>query len=97
LCGAGLDAEWVRPPGPGDLVPGEVVIEIRRRTSRRLPGDLTLEFSRTLQMQRSELDRYLIEFLEIATWVEGIRYLLADYRIEGKPWPHYRDEDRVWL
>jgi hypothetical protein len=48
-------------------------------------------------MRRSELDRYLIELLEIATWVEGIRYLLADYRFEGKPWPHYRDEDRIWF
>jgi hypothetical protein len=97
LCQAGLDAEWVRLPGLGDLRPGEVVIEIQRKTSRRLPDGKTLEFSRTLQMQRSELDRYLIELLEMATWIEGIRYLLADYRIEGKPWPHYRDEDRVWL
>jgi hypothetical protein len=97
LCRAGLDAEWVRPPGLGDLAPGEVVIEIHRKTSRRLPGDMTLELSRTLQMRRSELDRYLIELLELPTWIEGIRYLLADYRIEGKPWPHYRDEDCVWL
>jgi hypothetical protein len=83
--------------GPGDLRPGEAVIEIRRKTSRRLPDGKTLEFSRTLQMQRSQLDRYLIELLEMATWAEGIRYLLADHRIDGKPWPHYRNEDRTWL
>jgi len=53
LCHAGLDAEWVRPPGLGDLIPGEVVIEIHRKTSRRLPGDLTLEFSRTLQIRQN--------------------------------------------
>ena len=97
LCQAGLDAEWVRPPGLGDLRPGEVVMEIRRKTSRRLPDGKTLEFSRTLQMQRSELDRYLIELLEMGTWAEGIGYLLADHRIEGKPWPRYRNEDRTWL
>ncbi len=97
LCHAGLDAEWVRPPGPGDLIPGEVVIEIHRKTSRKLPGDMTLEFSRTCRFGREDVDRYLIELLEMATWTEGIRYLLGDYRIEGKPWPHYRDEDRVWL
>jgi hypothetical protein len=48
-------------------------------------------------MQRSELDRHLIELLDQATWIEGIRYLLADYQFgDGRPRPHYRSEDQIW-
>jgi hypothetical protein len=48
-------------------------------------------------MRRSELDRYLIELLDQATWIEGIRCLLANYQFgDGRPWPHYRGEDQVW-
>jgi hypothetical protein len=66
--------------------------------SRTLGPGLTVEFSRTLQMRRSELDRYLIELLDQATWIEGVRYLLADYQFsDGRPWPHYRGEDQVWF
>jgi hypothetical protein len=56
-----------------------------------------MELSRTLQMCRFELDRYLIELFDQDTRIEGIRYLLADRQIEGRPWPHYRGEDQVWL
>jgi hypothetical protein len=52
---------------------------------------------RTLQMRRSALDRYLIEMLEQDAWIEGIKYMLSDYGVEGRPWPTYRDEDHVWM
>jgi hypothetical protein len=46
----------------------------------------------------SELDRYLIELPDQATWIEGTRYLLTDYESgSGRPWPHYRGEDQVWI
>jgi hypothetical protein len=65
--------------------------------TRALGSGITMELSRTLQMQRSELDKYLIELLGPATWIEGIRYLLADYQFgNGRPWPHYRGEDQIW-
>jgi hypothetical protein len=48
-------------------------------------------------MKRSDLDHYLIEMLDQDTWIEGIRYLLADPGLGGRPWPHYRGEDQVWL
>ena len=96
LCEAGLDAEWVRPPGAGDLVPGEVVMELRTTASGPTFGGLCMELKRTLQMRRSALDRYLIELVERDTWIEGLRYMLADINMAGRPWPTYRDEDQVF-
>ncbi|MGE5288182.1 MAG: hypothetical protein ACM3ML_13490 [Micromonosporaceae bacterium] len=104
---AGIDAQWVLPPTQQyrELQPGEVVMEMTARTSAPVPEHIiraygpgvTAELSRTLQMQRSELDKYLIELLDQATWIEGIRYLLADHQFgDGRPWPHYRDEDQTW-
>jgi hypothetical protein len=103
---AGIQAQWIRPPGGDELKPGEVLMEMTTKASAPVPDaiaerllhrrDLRMELSRTLQMRRSELDRYLIETIEQHTWIEGIRYMLADYKLEGRPWPHYRDEDTVW-
>ncbi len=86
--------------------PGQVVMNITAEAVALAPAGLaraprcrgvTMELSQTLQMCRSELDRYLIELLDQDTWIEGIRYLLADRHVEGRPWPHYRGEDQVWL
>jgi len=100
---AGIDARWVLPPAQQyrELRPGEVVMEMITSTSGPAPtfgSGVRAELSRTLQMQRSELDRYLIELPDQATWIEGIRYLLADYQFgDGQPWPHYRGEDQIWV
>ena len=105
---AGMDARWVLPPAQQyrELRPGEVVMEMTTKTTapapehitRTLGHGVTVELSRKLQMQRSELDRYLIELPDQATWIEGIRHLLADYEFgDGRPWPHYRGEDQVWV
>ena len=104
---AGIDARWVLLPARQyrELQPGEVVMEMTTRTAAAVPqhitralgSGVTMELSRTLQMRRSELDKYLIELLDPATWIEGIRYLLADYQLgDGRPWPHYRGEDQIW-
>jgi hypothetical protein len=102
---AGIEARWVRPPGAGDLTPGEVVMEMISRTSwpaspaleRQMHrGPLRWENSRILQMRRSELDRYLIELLDQDVWLQGVKYMLADPNLKNRPWPHYRDEDQVW-
>jgi hypothetical protein len=97
LCAAGIDAEWVHPPGSGDLVAGEVVMEMYSKTTVPLRGSEVMELSRTLQMRRSELDRYLIELIEQGTWIEGMRHMLANRRMSGRPWPCYRDEWHVWV
>jgi hypothetical protein len=68
-----------------------------QHVARAFGSGVTMELARTLQMRRSELDKYLIELLDPATWIEGIRYLLADYQSgDGRPWPHYRGEDQIW-
>ena len=103
---ARIDARSVRPPARGlrELQPGEVVMEMTTRTAAPAPAHLTrtlgpgatVKGSRTLQMRRSELDRYLIELLDHVTWIGGIKYLLAGYQFgSGRPWPHYRGEDQA--
>lgn len=96
---AGLDARWVRPLGSGDLRPGEVVMEIHHPEPLRtvpLAGGIGMTPGWTLQMQRSALDRYLIELLTPGSWVAGTKHVLAARRT-WRPWPHYRDEHEVWV
>ncbi|WP_340375946.1 hypothetical protein U5640_12765 [Streptomyces sp. SS7] len=96
---AGLDARWVRPPGKADLQQGEVIMEIHQQEELRavaLPGGMTMTPGWTLQMRRSELDRYLMELLRPGSWVAGIKHVLAA-RQAGRPWPHYRNEHEVWV
>jgi hypothetical protein len=104
---AGIGAQWVRPAGGRELGSGEVLMNMFTRSSSPMPdgmarkllgvgADLRTEFTRTLQMKRSDLDHYLIEMVDQDTWIEGIRYMLADPELNGRPWPHYRGEDQVW-
>ncbi|MEU6573564.1 hypothetical protein [Streptomyces sp. NPDC046805] len=96
---AGLDAHWVRPPGKADLKPGDVVMEIHHQEqflAVSLPGGLTMTPGWTLQMGRSELDRYMIELVQPGSWIAGMKHLLAARR-GGQPWPHYRNEHEVWV
>jgi hypothetical protein len=102
---AGIDARWVRPPVSGDLTPGEVVMEMVAKSSAPAPAALAkqlhhsglrLDYTRILQMRRSELDMYLIQLLDQNVWLQGVRYMLADPNLKHRPWPHYRDEDQVW-
>jgi hypothetical protein len=97
LSDAGLDAEWVRAPSTGELAPGEVLIEMKTKTGwPNGRAGLGIEWSRTLQLRQFELDRYLVEMVEQDTWIEGIRYLLHRYDIDGRPWPMYQDEYMTW-
>jgi len=102
---AGIEARWVRPPGSGELTPGEVVMEMTARTSFPVPEatarilhrpGLRAEHVRTLQMRRSELDMYLIQLLDQNTWLQGVNYMLADPLLNRRPWPHFRGEDNIW-
>jgi len=38
-------------------------------------------------MRRRELDRYLIELVEQKTWIEGVRFMLADPTLPKGPGP----------
>ena len=93
---AGIPARWVWA-GTGEIPPGEVVMEMTSKRSWPVPGMLFAEHSKTLQMRRRELDRYLIELAEQKTWIEGVRFMLADPDAPQRPWPCYRDEHSVWV
>lgn len=107
LCEEGIQAHWILPPGRRELTPRDVLMKMSAESSAPLPDaiadsvfhrrDLRAVLTRTLEMHRSEMDRYLIEMLDQETWIEGIRYLLAANGMEGRPWPHYSGEDRVWV
>lgn len=95
---AGINARWVRSPSTEDLAAGEVLMEMRSKAVSPLHGTIVAELSRTLQMRRSELDRYLIEMIEQATWIEGIRFLMTGRALMPRqPWPYYRGEHEVWV
>ena len=96
VSAAGIPARWVWT-GTGDIPPGEVVMEMTSKKSWPAPGGLFLEHSKTLQMRRRELDRYLIELVDQKTWIEGVRFMLADPDTPQRPWPCYRDEHSVWV
>lgn len=96
LTNRGLPARWVRRAEPGGpLLPGEVVMEIK--DSKRVPDSgLTLELTRTLQMRRAEMDRYLIELQHQEPWAAGIRHLLDAPATAQRPWPVFQDEHLIW-
>ena len=68
LSEAGIQARLVLPPGRRELVPRDVLMEMSAEFSSPAPdavadrvihrGDLRAELTRTLQMHRSEMDRY---------------------------------------
>jgi hypothetical protein len=64
--------------------PGEVVMEMVSKRSWPVPGGLFAEYSKTMQMRRREVDRYLIELAEQKTWIEGVRFMLTDPRRSPK-------------
>jgi hypothetical protein len=97
LRAAGFQAQWIRAPGAGDLAPGEVVMELRATLIGPVLRNVRMDLSRTLQVRRSALDRYLIEMIEQGTWADGMRQLLADHQTERRPWTTYRDEDQTWI
>ncbi|MFJ9381612.1 hypothetical protein [Streptomyces sp. NPDC101455] len=97
LTARGIPAQWVRPPGTGDLVAGEVVMELRSQAEWRAPNGLTAKLSRTLQLRPSEMDRYLIELMDLDCWAAGIRHLLLSPDTSDRPWPVFRDEGQTWL
>ena len=73
LCEAGIDAEWVRPLSTADLAAGEVLMEIAAKSNVPLRRTLVAELSRTVQMRRSALDKYLIELIDQDTWIVSNR------------------------
>ena len=58
---------------------------------------LFVEQSKAPRTCQGELDCYLIELVEQKTWIEGVKFMLADPDTPQRPWPCYRDEHAVWV
>ena len=83
LRAAGIAAEWVLPSGQKQLQRGDVIL-------RAYKG------SRGMEMKPSDMQRLLLELVDLTTWVETVKELLTSDNIGHHPWPYYRDEHRVW-
>jgi hypothetical protein len=97
LRAVGLQARWVRPPGTSNLAPGEVIMELSATLVGPVLRNVRIDLSRTLQVRRSSLDRYLIEMVDLGIWAEGTRHLLADHQTDRRPWTTFRDENQTWV
>ena len=65
----------------------------------RVPRQRSLDLVARQNVEREAefLGHFILPLLDQATWIEGIKYLLADYQFgNGRPWPHYRGEDQIW-
>jgi hypothetical protein len=79
----GLSAEWVLPPDQNDLQSGQVIL-------RAYKGN------RGIEMCRSEIQRLLLELVDLSTWAEGVKELLTRDYVFDHPWPHFANERNVW-
>jgi hypothetical protein len=81
---SGLAAKWVLPPSQEQLQSGEVVLRIYHGT-------------RGLELREAEVVRLTLELVDLPTWVEGIKEMVARADISGRPWPCFADEYKVWV
>ena len=47
-------------------------------------------------MRPSEMQRLLLELVDMTTWAEGVKELLTLDNIGDRPWPCFADEHKVW-
>jgi hypothetical protein len=83
LRDAGFRVEWVVPADQEQFEPGQVVLRIYGR-------------SRGLELRESEIIRLTLELVDMATWVDGIKEMLARPSLSGRPWWYFADEQDVW-
>jgi hypothetical protein len=81
---AGLAAEWVLPPSQEQIQPGQVVMRIYNG-------------SRGLELREPEISRLALELVDLSTWVDGIKEMLSQTGLSGRPWPCFADEHKVWV
>jgi hypothetical protein len=82
LRSAGLRADWALPDDQENLAPEQIILRAYRGT-------------RGIEMRPADMQRLLLELVELPTWVAMVKELLA--RSNAKhPWPYFEDEWRVW-
>ncbi len=83
LRSAGLRAEWALPEEQEILESGQVIL-------RAYKGNHVAE------MRPSDMQRLLLELVELPTWVATVKELLTRENMSGHPWPYFADEGKVW-
>jgi len=83
LQSVGLHADWVLPPSQEKLKSGQVVL--------RAHNDI-----RGVEIKASDMQRLLLELLDIRTWAQSVRELLTLEDLSGHPWPYDVDEGKDW-
>ncbi|MGI5238816.1 hypothetical protein [Dactylosporangium sp. CA-139066] len=93
LAGHGLRAEWLQPLDE-DTDPTAPLLQIDRVISRR-PGVTNVG---RVSMNFVELNRLLLELVDLDTWAKHIDIMLARTDLAGvSPWPYFVDEWKVWV
>lgn len=83
LQSVGLHAEWVLPPSQDKLGESQVVLRAYNR-------------SRGVEIKASDMQRFLLELVDIQTWAKSVQELLTLADLSGHPWPYYPDEGKDW-
>jgi hypothetical protein len=83
LRSAGLRAEWILPQGQEKLKAGQTIL-------RAYKGN------RGIEMRPSDMQRLLLELVELPTWVATVKELLTRENISGHPWPYFANERQTW-
>ncbi|MEO3780470.1 hypothetical protein ABGB16_27385 [Micromonospora sp. B11E3] len=52
--------------------------------------------AQTTSMNLIELNRLLLELIDLGTWSEHLAALLCSQQDGITPWPHFPDEWKVW-
>jgi hypothetical protein len=79
---AGLRVQWVLPPGP-QFLGEQPIMQIFKGTS-------------AMEILPSEMQRLLLELVDLPTWVEGVSEVLSTHPAGSHPWPVFADEFRAW-
>jgi len=83
LRAAGFAAKWVLPRDLPQLQPGQEILRVHNRIH-------------ATGLTSAEMSRLTLELVDLPTWVEGIKDMFAREDIEGRPWPYFADEYKVW-
>lgn len=84
LRNVGLEAEWTLPAGQPQLQSGQVIM--RMHNGRH-----------STEMRPSEMQRLLLELVDLPTWAEGTRELLDHAKAGIRPWPIFANERKIWI
>jgi hypothetical protein len=80
---AGLATDWMLPTDQEQIQPGQVMMRVYHG-------------NRGLELREAEIARLTLELVDLPTWVEGLKEMLAQPDLSGRPWPCFADEHRVW-